>query len=95
MLLLHRLTRDDQVRLEGSPAGHHPGALHREIEYRNFVEAFGSMAMVDHRGREARPPPDWSNAWNKVVIDIASHSEGGVTETCLPWPPRINRALGE
>jgi 4a-hydroxytetrahydrobiopterin dehydratase len=23
--------------------------------------------------------PDWCNAWNKVVIDLSTHSAGGLT----------------
>jgi 4a-hydroxytetrahydrobiopterin dehydratase len=39
--------------------------------------------------------PDWSNAWNKVVIDISSHAEGGITDTCFALAAAINKALGE
>ncbi len=39
--------------------------------------------------------PDWSNSWNRVSIDIASHDEGGITERCVDFATRVNRLVGE
>jgi pterin-4a-carbinolamine dehydratase len=30
-----------------------------------------------------------------VVIDISSHAEGGITDTCFTLAAAINKALGE
>jgi 4a-hydroxytetrahydrobiopterin dehydratase len=92
-----RLTHDEtERRLEEIPGwGITQGALHREIEFRNFVEAFGFMAMVALQAEKLNHHPDWSNSWNKVVIDIASHAEGGITDTCFDLAAAVNRALGE
>jgi 4a-hydroxytetrahydrobiopterin dehydratase len=92
-----RLPHDDvELRLSEIPGwGIADGALHREIEFRNFVEAFGFMTMVAIEAEKLNHHPDWSNAWNKVVIDIASHAEGGITEQCFTLATAVNRALGE
>jgi 4a-hydroxytetrahydrobiopterin dehydratase len=69
------------------------GHLHREFEFRDFVEAFGFMARVALVAEKLNHHPDWSNSWNRVTIDIASHDEGGVTDLCVDFATRVNRLL--
>jgi 4a-hydroxytetrahydrobiopterin dehydratase len=92
-----RLTHDEtESRLEDVPGwGITAGHLHRELEFANFVEAFGFMAMVALAAEKLDHHPDWSNSWNRVVIDIASHAEGGITDRCFELAAAINKALGE
>ena len=35
--------------------------------------------------------PDWSNAWNKVTIDLTTHSAGGLTENDFGLAGKIQR----
>jgi 4a-hydroxytetrahydrobiopterin dehydratase len=87
---------DARARLADNPewsvAG---GALHREIEFRDFSEAFGFMAMVALAAERLNHHPDWSNSWNKVVIDIRNHAAGGITDQCFALAAAVDRALGE
>jgi 4a-hydroxytetrahydrobiopterin dehydratase len=94
---MSRLSHDQaEARLAQVPGwGLADGKLHRELEFRNFVEAFGFMAMVALEAEKLSHHPDWSNSWNRVVIDIASHSAGGITEQCFDLARAINVALGE
>jgi 4a-hydroxytetrahydrobiopterin dehydratase len=72
------------------------GKLHRELEFHDFVEAFGFMSMVALIAERMNHHPDWSNSWNKVVIDIVNHSAGGITDACFELAGKINTAaLGE
>ena len=71
------------------------GKLHREFEFHNFVEAFGFMTMVALLAEKADHHPDWTNSWNKVVIDLVSHDEGGITDRDTELADAINMALGE
>jgi 4a-hydroxytetrahydrobiopterin dehydratase len=71
------------------------GKLHRTLEFANFTEAFGFMTMVALVAEKRNHHPDWSNSWNKVVIDLVNHSAGGVTEADLALAAEINKALGE
>src|SRR6266508_2092359 len=64
------------------------GKLHRELEFQNFVEAFGFMAMVALIAEGQGHHPDWSNSWNKVVIDIVNHAAGGITDAASSWRTR-------
>lgn len=56
------------------------GKLHREFELADFSEAFGFMARVALAAEKADHHPDWSNSWNRVVIDLVSHDADGLTE---------------
>jgi 4a-hydroxytetrahydrobiopterin dehydratase len=71
------------------------GALHREVEFADFREAFGFMAMVALAAERLDHHPDWSNSWNKVVLDISSHAAGGITDRCFELVAEVNKALGE
>ena len=71
------------------------GKLHREIEFHDFVEAFGFMSMVALLAEKADHHPDWSNSWNKVVIDLVSHDKGEITDRDRDMAEKINNALGE
>ena len=55
------------------------GKLHRAIEFRDFVEAFGFMAQVALVAERMDHHPEWSNVYQKVRIDLVTHSVGGVS----------------
>ena len=71
------------------------GKLHREFEFADFREAFAFMTAVALTAEKMDHHPDWSNSWNKVVIDLVSHSAGGITGKDLTLAAEINKALGE
>src|SRR5271154_38725 len=56
------------------------GKLHRELEFANFVEAFGWMASVALTAEAHNHHPEWFNVWNKVVVDLTTHDAGGISE---------------
>jgi 4a-hydroxytetrahydrobiopterin dehydratase len=67
------------------------GALHRELQFANFSEAFGFMARVALVAEKLDHHPDWSNSWNRVVIDVVSHDAGGITAGCVELATRISK----
>jgi 4a-hydroxytetrahydrobiopterin dehydratase len=71
------------------------GKLHRELEFLDFVEAFGFIVMVAMLAEKADHHPDWSNSYNKVVLDLVSHDKGGITDRDHALAAAINKALGE
>jgi 4a-hydroxytetrahydrobiopterin dehydratase len=71
------------------------GKLHRELEFHDFVEAFGFMAMVAVLAEKADHHPDWSNSYNKVTLDLVSHDKGEITDRDHALAAAINQALGE
>jgi len=53
--------------------------LHREYAFVDFVHAFGFMATSAIAIEALEHHPEWSNVWNKVVIDLTTHDAGGIT----------------
>jgi 4a-hydroxytetrahydrobiopterin dehydratase len=56
------------------------GKLHREFAFESFVEAFGFMSSVALLAERMNHHPDWSNGYNKVVIDLVSHDVKGLSQ---------------
>ena len=56
------------------------GKLHRDYEFPDFVAAFGFMTAAAHAAEALEHHPDWSNAWNRVTVDLSTHDAGGLTE---------------
>ena len=67
--------------------------LRREFVLRDFSEAFAFMARVALLAEKADHHPDWSNSWNKVVIELTSHDAGGLTQRDLDLALAIERVL--
>jgi 4a-hydroxytetrahydrobiopterin dehydratase len=66
--------------------------LHRELAFRDFAQAFGFMAQVALAAEKLDHHPDWSNSWNKVVIDITNHASGGLTARCFELAAAVDGA---
>jgi 4a-hydroxytetrahydrobiopterin dehydratase len=66
--------------------------LHRELRFADFDEAFAFMTTVAQAARELDHHPDWSNSWNRVVIDLTSHDAGGITASCFTLAEAVDRA---
>jgi 4a-hydroxytetrahydrobiopterin dehydratase len=64
--------------------------LHREFRFADFSEAFAFMTRVALESEKLDHHPDWSNAWNAVIIDITSHDAGGITDTCFALASAID-----
>lgn len=56
------------------------GKLHCEFTCKDFSEAFGKMSRVALAAEKMDHHPDWSNVWNKVTVDLVTHSSGGITK---------------
>ncbi len=68
------------------------GRLHRELRFADFAEAFAFMTRVALAAEKLDHHPDWSNSWNRVVIDIVSHAAGGLTPLCFELAHRVDAA---
>lgn len=66
------------------------GKLHREFKFADFSAAFGFMTRVALAAEAADHHPDWSNVWNRVVVDLFTHDAGGVTEKDVALARRIS-----
>jgi 4a-hydroxytetrahydrobiopterin dehydratase len=70
------------------------GKLHREFRFKDFNEAFGFMSRCALAAEAMNHHPEWFNVWNKVVVDLATHDAGGVTERDLDLAGKMNEIAG-
>jgi 4a-hydroxytetrahydrobiopterin dehydratase len=66
------------------------GKLHRAFECKDFVAAFGNMTRVALVAEAMNHHPEWFNVWNKVVIDLNTHSVDGISELDFKLAGKIN-----
>ena len=70
------------------------GKLHRAFQCKDFVQAFGFMTSVALAAEAMRHHPDWSNSWNKVIVDLTTHSIGGLSKLDFELAGKIERIFG-
>ena len=70
------------------------GSLHRVFEFKDFSQAFGFMTRVALAAEKMDHHPDWSNSWNKVTVDLATHSAGGITKNDFDLAGKIQQIYG-
>lgn len=57
--------------------------IERELEFPDFVHAFGFMTQVALMAQARDHHPDWRNVYGRVWITLTTHEAGGVTERDL------------
>jgi 4a-hydroxytetrahydrobiopterin dehydratase len=70
------------------------GKLRRELRFADFVEAFGFMARLALIAEKSDHHPEWSNVYDRVVIDLSTHDAGGITERDFALAAAANRLAG-
>lgn len=70
------------------------GNLHRVFEFKDFGQAFAFMTRVALAAEKMDHHPDWSNSWNKVTIDLCTHSAGGLTKNDFDLAGKIQQIYG-
>jgi 4a-hydroxytetrahydrobiopterin dehydratase len=70
------------------------GKLHRELRFPSFIEAFGFMTRAALVAQSMDHHPEWSNVYGTVVIDLTTHSAGGITENDLELSNAIDELAG-
>ena len=67
--------------------------LHRELKFKNFVQAFGFMTQVAIRAEGMDHHPEWSNVYSRVTIDLTTHEAGGISQRDFDLAQKINDIL--
>ena len=55
------------------------GKLFKAFKFKDFAQAFEFMSLVAIIAEMMDHHPEWSNVYNKVEINLVTHSEGGIT----------------
>jgi 4a-hydroxytetrahydrobiopterin dehydratase len=69
------------------------GKLHKEFTFGDFVGAFGFMASAALIAEGLNHHPEWSNVYNRVVIDLSTHSEGGITGYDIEFAGKLEKIV--
>jgi 4a-hydroxytetrahydrobiopterin dehydratase len=72
-----------------SPWGLVDGKLHKDFQFKDFVEAFGFMSRVALVAESMDHHPEWSNVYNRVVVDLSTHDVAGITSLDFTLAGRI------
>ncbi len=56
------------------------GKLHKVYQFPDFVSAFAFMTKVALWAEKLDHHPEWSNVYNRVVIDLTTHDAGGISQ---------------
>ena len=70
------------------------GKLHKQFECKDFATAFGKMAQVALVAEGMNHHPEWFNVWNKVVVDLNTHSVQGISNLDFQLAEKINEIFG-
>jgi 4a-hydroxytetrahydrobiopterin dehydratase len=56
------------------------GKLYVEYKFKDFHQAFEFMTELSKTINKFDHHPDWTNSYNRVFINLVTHSAGGITE---------------
>lgn len=74
---------------ERGPAG---GVIVRELKFEDFPAAIAFVDLVAAAAEAANHHPDiLVHGWNKVRLELSTHSEGGLTEADFDLAARIDQ----
>lgn len=66
------------------------GKLQREYKFANFVRAFGFMTSAAIEAEKMNHHPEWSNVYNRVLVNLVTHSADGITELDFKLAKKMN-----
>jgi 4a-hydroxytetrahydrobiopterin dehydratase len=70
------------------------GRLHREFRFADFTEAMGFVLRAALVAERMDHHPEWSNVWNRVVVDLTTHDAGGITAADVELARRLSALAG-
>jgi len=96
-MAVRRKLNDDEIRtrlgeIPGWCFGN--GRLRREFRFTDFNAAFGFLTRVALVAERMDHHPEWSNVYNRVTIELATHDVGGLTELDFELASAISRIHG-
>ena len=64
--------------------------LHREFEFKDFIQAFGFMAQAAIISEKMNHHPEWSNVYKIVVVELTTHSKGRISSLDIELAAQMN-----
>lgn len=66
--------------------------LIKEFKFADFTAAMEFINTLAAVAEELNHHPDWSNSYNKVLIKLTTHSEGGLSSKDLAFAKAAEKA---
>ncbi len=66
------------------------GKLSRDFKFANFIEAFGFMTSAAIEAEKMDHHPEWFNVYNKVSVQLVTHSADGITNLDVELAMKMN-----
>lgn len=67
--------------------------IHREVLFKDFIEAFSFMTSVALVAEKSDHHPNWENVYNKVKIALNTHDADGLTDKDFNLAKKIDKIL--
>ena len=67
--------------------------IHREILFKDFIQAFSFMTSVAIIAEKSNHHPNWKNVYNKVNIALNTHDVDGLTKKDFDLAGAIDKIL--
>ena len=64
--------------------------LSKTFKFSNCIQAFGVMTQVAFTSEAMDHHPEWSNVYNRVEINLVTHSEGGITKLDIELAMKVD-----
>ena len=64
--------------------------LSKTFKFSSFIQAFGFMTQVAITSETMDHHPEWSNVYNRVEINLVTHSQGGITKLDIELAIKID-----
>jgi 4a-hydroxytetrahydrobiopterin dehydratase len=71
---------------------HVAGGIHKSFSFPGFKSAIAFVNRVADRANDAGHHPDLEIHYNRVVVSLSTHDEGGVTEKDVALAAEIDAA---
>lgn len=69
--------------------------LHREFKFKNFPQAFSFMTQAALAAEKLDHHPDWTNSYNRVIVNLVTHSAGAITSNDIKLAQIIDQIATE
>jgi 4a-hydroxytetrahydrobiopterin dehydratase len=69
-------------------------AITRKFVFKDFNEAFGSMARAALVAEKLDHHPEWSNVYKTVDVTLLTHDAGGLTELDIKLAEVMDKLAG-
>lgn len=90
---------DDDVHTalaNGLPGWNYDGtAVRKEFAFKGFMAAIEFIDRLAIQAQAARHHPDLENHYNRVIVSLTTHDEGGVTELDVDLARAIESVVEE